>query len=87
MAGVVFNEKGKAVTAVNYYVNQCIDCKHYRNSGLKLNNQDCYLCERIDKILTFAKCWVDDTVDLIHDGYTEDEVIIAVKLLFKEEGK
>ena len=43
--------------------------------------------ERINKILDFAKCWVDDTVDLIHDGYTEDEVIEAVKKIFKEKGK
>lgn len=43
--------------------------------------------QRVNKILDFTKCWVDDTVDLIHDGYTEDEVIEAVKTLFKEEGK
>ena len=43
--------------------------------------------QRVNQILTFAKCWVDDTVDLIRDGYTEDEIIEAVKKLFKEEGK
>jgi len=43
--------------------------------------------ERVNKILNFAICWADDTVDLIRNGYTEDEIIEAVKTLFKEEGK
>jgi len=43
--------------------------------------------ERVNKILDFKLSWVDDTVDLMHDGYTEDEIIEAVKILFKEEGK
>lgn len=43
--------------------------------------------QRANQILAFAKCWVDDTVDLIYDGYNEDEIIEAVKRIFKEEGK
>ena len=43
--------------------------------------------QRVDQILAFAQCWVDDTVDIINAGYTEDEVIEAVKTLFREEGK
>ena len=40
-----------------------------------------------NRILNSRHSWVDDTVDLIRDGYTEDEIIEAVKALFKEEGE
>ena len=51
MAGVVLNEKGKTSTAISYSVNQCVNCKHYKDSGLKFNNEIFYSCERIANLM------------------------------------
>ena len=82
MEGIVFWYKGNPI------------CKIKRSDfGLEwpvkkeINMDNNISKQRVDQILASAKCWVDDTVDLIRDGYTEDEVIEAVKTLFKEESK
>ena len=51
MAGVVFNEKGTTSTAISYHTHQCVDCKHYKDSGLKFNNKVFYSCERIENLM------------------------------------
>lgn len=52
MTGVMLNEKGRTSTAVNYPINQCASCKHYKDSGLKFNNEVFYSCEKTANLMS-----------------------------------